>query len=203
MQRISKKEKIIEVGFKHFSKYGYENTTLENIAKECGITKPAIYYHFKSKAHLYKEIVCKYFNELVTQIEESTVNGSEIDRLKSYIFTFGLYLIKHPSFNTIFATEIANGAKNLPNECIGLLSKTLNRLKSILDDGAKNNIFEKTNPFLVQMMIVTTLTSYNTTKPLRKKIAKELNLDEAFEELDFNKIIEEVAKKIIKGIISH
>jgi len=201
MAKISKKEKIIQVGFKHFSKYGYENTTLENIAKECSITKPAIYYHFKNKAHLYKEIICKYFSELVSQIEKTTINGNETDRLKSYIFAFGLYLIKHPSFNTIFATEIANGAKNLPNECIKLLSKTLNGLKSILDDGVKNNIFEKTNPFLVQMMIVTTLTSYNTTKPLRKKIAKELDLDEALEELDFNKIIEEVAKKIVKGLL--
>jgi len=123
----------------------------------------------------------------------------EMDRLDR--LSIGLYLMKHPSFNTIFATEIANGAKNLPNECIKLLSKTLNRLKSILNDGVKNNIFEKTNPFLVQMMIVTTLTSYNTTKPLRKKIAKELDLDETLEELDFNKIIEEVAKKILKGLL--
>ncbi|RLG40983.1 MAG: TetR/AcrR family transcriptional regulator, partial [Thermoproteota archaeon] len=50
MAKISKKELILATAIEHFSRFGYELTTLDSIAKECSITKPAIYYHYKDKA---------------------------------------------------------------------------------------------------------------------------------------------------------
>ena len=53
---MATKEDILQIALKHFANKGYENTTLEDIAKEIDITKPAIYYYFKNKEELYNEI---------------------------------------------------------------------------------------------------------------------------------------------------
>jgi len=199
MARISKKDIIIRKALKYFSLYGYENTSLELIAKDCNITKPAIYYHFKDKAALYKETICVLFLEIATKIEVNCVDGNVIENLEKYIKTFGDFLISHPDFNAIFAREIANGAKTLPLECTKFLSTTLFRLKAILEEGTKEGIFEKENPFMVQMMIVSTLTSYNTSKPLRENVAKVLGTIYA-PEPNFQNVVESLSRKIIKGL---
>ena len=199
MARISKKDTIIKNALKYFSLYGYESTNLELIAKDCNITKPAIYYHFKDKAALYKETICVLFLEIATQIEKNCADGSAVEKLDNYIKTFGDFLISHPAFNAIFAREIANGAKTLPLECTKSLSRTLFKLKDILEDGFKENIFEIENPFMIQMMIVSTLTSYNTSRPLRENVAEVLGIIHA-PEPNFKNIVESLSRKIIKGL---
>jgi len=199
MAKVSKKTIIIQKALKYFSEYGYESTNLELIAKDCDITKPAIYYHFKDKAALYKESICSLFLEIATQIEKNCADGDAVEKLQNYIKTFGDFLISHPDFNAIFAREIANGAKTLPLECTKSLSRTLFKLKEILEDGFKEKVFEIENPFMIQMMIVSTLTSYNTSKPLRENVAEVIGTTHA-PEPNFKNVVESLSKTIIKGL---
>ncbi|GIP23773.1 TetR/AcrR family transcriptional regulator [Paenibacillus sp. J22TS3] len=64
-------EQILQTAYMLFARNGYEKTSLSMIAKEVGISKPAIYYHFPSKEALFTvllDAVCeeirfeKYFN---------------------------------------------------------------------------------------------------------------------------------------------
>lgn len=45
-------EKILDVSLKLFSEKGYEKTTMQDIVKALGMSKGAIYHHFKSKEEL-------------------------------------------------------------------------------------------------------------------------------------------------------
>lgn len=201
MAKKSKKELILTTAIENFSKFGYENTNLDLIAKECSITKPAIYYHYKDKATLYEAVVCSQFSKLAQIIEENTLDGDAKHKLHNYIHTFGSFLISNPTFSSIFAREIASGATTLPLKCSIFLSRTLSRLMQILEEGVTQEIFEEENPFLIQMMIVTTLTSYNTTKPLREKVLSVLKDKSKLLEVEFENIIESLSRKIIKGLL--
>jgi len=200
MAKESKKDLILQVAIANFSKFGYENTNLDLIAKECDITKPAIYYHYKDKATLYEAVICSQFSKLAQIIEENTLGGNTTDKLHNYIHTFGSFLVSNPTFNAIFAREIANGGVTLPSKCSKLLSRTLTRLMQILEEGVQEGTFEDENPFMIQMMIVSTLTSYNTTKPLREKILLSLEDKNRLPEVEFENIIDSLSKKIIKGL---
>lgn len=46
-------KRILEVALSYFSKYGYQGTTLEQIAKEVGIKTPSIYSHFNNKEEIF------------------------------------------------------------------------------------------------------------------------------------------------------
>lgn len=56
------KEKIIQSAFQVFTKKGYQTTTMDDIAKEVGVSKAALYQYFKNKKELLNEIVLSYHN---------------------------------------------------------------------------------------------------------------------------------------------
>lgn len=200
LQKISTKVLIVQNAAEHFSQYGYEATHLEAVAKACGISKPAIYYHFKDKAALYEAVLVKYFSELSQAIEENTLSDDPKVRLSMYVRTFGNYLIATPSFSALFSREIANDAKSLPDSCIIELSKTLNRLLEILEEGEEKGIFHCENPFMIQMMIVTTLSAYLTTKDLRRRVSLVVTEHSGKLDPDIDDVIENLSGKIIKAL---
>jgi len=80
---VSKKEEIIKVASKHFSKYGYDRTSLDEVAKVVGVSKPAIYYHFKDKYALYEAVLCSKFRALVLEIRKVKEISNPKEALKA------------------------------------------------------------------------------------------------------------------------
>jgi AcrR family transcriptional regulator len=54
------KDRIIKAAFKTFTQKGYQQTTMDDIAKELGVSKAALYQYFKNKKALLNEIVLSY-----------------------------------------------------------------------------------------------------------------------------------------------
>jgi len=197
---MSKKEEILKVAARHFSKFGYNAISLDNIAKEVGITKAAIYYHFKDKADLYEGVLLFRLQNLVKHIKDKISSKNPQDRLKEYIEGFGEFLQEYPCFAAILAHEFADNGKNMSKSVAKELSKTLNILTSILNEGIKKDIFEIENPMVVQMMIVSTLIMHQTTKNLRKRVTNFIKDYEILPEPNIKDISKIVAKKILNAI---
>jgi len=198
--KLSTKEQIVKVASDYFSEHGYDATSLESVAKVCGISKPAIYYHFKDKSSLYEAVLVEYFQKLSYYITQHTIEDDPKKNLKMYIRIFGDYLISHKNFCAIFSREIANDAKTLPDSCIVELSKTLETLVSILKDGEQKGVFKCENPFMIQMMVVTTLSAYLTTKDLRKRVSKVLSEYNHQLNPHIDDLIDNLTDKIIKAL---
>lgn len=58
------KDNIIKTALRLFLQKGYEKTSLNHIAREVGITKPAIYHHFKNKDQLFHQVLSFFFEEM-------------------------------------------------------------------------------------------------------------------------------------------
>lgn len=201
IKRRSKKDKILDVAAHLFSQNGYSKTALEEIASECKITKPAIYYHFKDKQELYEAVICKRFALISEKIVIETKNLSPTQAIEAYVKTFGYYLIEDIDFGAIFARELADGANSLPKKCIKNLSIILERLDEILLQGQKLGIFQKENPFMIQLMIVSTLTNYQTTHRLRKDVLAQIDGEKEHINPDLSDIINDLAQKIKKALV--
>ncbi|MBO1626572.1 TetR/AcrR family transcriptional regulator [Bacillus arachidis] len=88
--------RIKAVALSHFARYGYEGTSLANIAQEVGIKKPSIYAHFKGKEELYftcleaalqKDLQC--FTDDMENFSESSTEALLVNLLKGYAKRFG------------------------------------------------------------------------------------------------------------------
>lgn len=74
------KETIIKEAFLLFINNGYDNTSLEDVANKVGITKPAIYYHFKNKDELFSEITDFFLTNMTKMITSYT----ETENIKTF-----------------------------------------------------------------------------------------------------------------------
>ncbi|MFH1335132.1 MAG: TetR/AcrR family transcriptional regulator [Candidatus Zixiibacteriota bacterium] len=58
------KDRITRTALRLFLEKGYERTSLNDIAHQVGITKPAIYHHFKNKDQLFHQVLTLFFEEM-------------------------------------------------------------------------------------------------------------------------------------------
>jgi AcrR family transcriptional regulator len=58
------RERIQAVALELFAEQGYEKTSLREIAERLGVTKAALYYHFKSKEDIVRSFTEDYVHEL-------------------------------------------------------------------------------------------------------------------------------------------
>src|SRR6266480_6812596 len=57
------RERIQAIALELFAEQGYEKTSLREIAERLGVTKAALYYHFKSKEDIVHSFTDDYFAE--------------------------------------------------------------------------------------------------------------------------------------------
>ncbi|WP_129595761.1 TetR/AcrR family transcriptional regulator [Anaerophilus nitritogenes] len=100
---------ILDVSTKLFLEKGYENTTMGDIVADLGgLTRGAIYHHFKNKEEILEAVMTRMFSEnnLLAKIEqEKNVTGlQKIKKLIMYsltsteqqqLYTFSLSLMKN------------------------------------------------------------------------------------------------------------
>jgi len=88
MKETKKKSKIIEQSKELFEKFGYQKTTLTNIAESIGYVKSAIYYYFSGKEEIFAALVKKEAEDFLEKLIK-TVAKSELpsEQLRLYIDT--------------------------------------------------------------------------------------------------------------------
>jgi AcrR family transcriptional regulator len=179
------KDKIIQTAKTEFSKKGYENTSLENIAKKCGITKAAIYYYFKSKRELYNVIFQESFKKITFHLE-----GNVQKDLENYIEITGRFFKEDREIAKLFAMELANETVHLNDETLKIMSKLLKTVVNAVKDS-------DVNPFYLQTVIISSLITYANTLKVRERVSSIVNCKTLNPEFD---IVEEM-KLMIKNYL--
>ncbi|HIP42525.1 MAG TPA: TetR/AcrR family transcriptional regulator [Aquifex aeolicus] len=96
-RRSDTKGKILEAALKLFSRKGFRETTVKDIAKEVGITEGAIYRHFNSKDEIIHDLLISITTELKEAIAKSIEKGeSEEEIFKNIIETLIDYAFNKP-----------------------------------------------------------------------------------------------------------
>jgi TetR/AcrR family acrAB operon transcriptional repressor len=66
---------LLDAALKVFSKQGYAATKLEDIARQAGVTRGAIYWHFGSKVELYNVLVNETWKHIDEMIDRAVDEG--------------------------------------------------------------------------------------------------------------------------------
>jgi AcrR family transcriptional regulator len=71
----SVRDQIVEAAEAHFSRYGYEKTTVSDLAKAIGFSKAYIYKFFDSKQAIGEAICAKTLSAIVAAVEEAVADA--------------------------------------------------------------------------------------------------------------------------------
>ncbi|MFO7974015.1 MAG: TetR/AcrR family transcriptional regulator [Candidatus Hydrogenedentota bacterium] len=61
--------RLLEGALTVFSEKGYEGASVREIIEEAGVTRPVLYYYFKNKEDLFRQLVRKYLAEMVKEMD--------------------------------------------------------------------------------------------------------------------------------------
>ena len=93
-------DRLLAVAGELFMRQGYENTAMEQIAEQCGLTRGALYHHFKSKDGILEALCAKHYDGLYgcfDAIMEDTVSPA-VDRLAAFVVVQRGYEDANPAF---------------------------------------------------------------------------------------------------------
>ena len=83
--RSQKRKKIIDKAWELFAKNGYEETKVEDITKDLGISKGSFYTYFATKEELLYEILGKIKKEIIENLENINVDQTPEKVLEDYV----------------------------------------------------------------------------------------------------------------------
>jgi len=83
--RSQKRKKIIDKAWELFAKNGYEETKVEDITKDLGISKGSFYTYFATKEELLYEVLGKIKKEVIEKLENINVDQTPEKVLEDYV----------------------------------------------------------------------------------------------------------------------
>lgn len=105
----SARRRILQSALRQFADAGYAATSVADIAAAAGVTKPALYYHFGSKAGLYQSIVDFAHDERYRLMQEAVTSGKTVrEKLVAVLAVLFAFLGRNREVMRIaFATAFA------------------------------------------------------------------------------------------------
>lgn len=116
---VQTRQAILEAALKTFGKKGYTGSSLEAVAKEAGMTRGAIYWHFKNKLELLSAVIqkCRRKSEIrLNRILDSP--QSPLNKVRHLICEFFLIVSEEEEFRVVEEIKVFKSQKK----------KELNRL---------------------------------------------------------------------------
>ncbi len=85
---MNTRERILQVAVKLFAKNGYAATSMSDIAKELGVSKPALYKHYKSKQEIFDSILERMSQMDYERAKENEMPEGTIEEMtEKYVHT--------------------------------------------------------------------------------------------------------------------
>jgi AcrR family transcriptional regulator len=140
-----RQKQIIAAAQKVILRYGSEHVTIKRIAKEVGISEPAIYRHFRSKRDILSLMIDNIENTLITGIKIKSTGKSFTFETLEGVFQHHISRIiqrKGVSFQVI-AEIISLGDKKLNRKVFALIDNYTARIKDVLEKGMKAGILKQ------------------------------------------------------------
>ena len=132
---------IMESASRLFFKLGYQETSMEDIAREIGVTKGTLYLYFKNKEELLYE-VCKKNLRLLEDSLNKLVSADILEGAKSF-FSSELELPEHLRFHWIFALGEINKNQRVRKILIESYESYVKTISSRIDDLKRKGLVSK------------------------------------------------------------
>jgi AcrR family transcriptional regulator len=153
----ARRRAIVLAAARVFAQKGYDAATMDDVASQLGVSKVAIYYHFRSKEALHREIRVIAISDSIERLKTIMSRGEPpeptlravIRDLVSHVFAdLDKYVILSRSFNRI-SGQVDKGILDLQR-------RYRHFVVTILEDGIRQGIFADRDPHLMALTLIRT-----------------------------------------------
>jgi len=164
------RERLLAAAAAEFAARGFDGAKVDRIAARARINKAMLYYHFHSKAALYRDILRQMFGTVAGAVTAVHAQGGPADvQLRRFIEAIARAAEGSPHFPAMWLREIAEGGRHLDESIVLEMRRVIEILGRILHAGRRAGIFGPVNPFVTQIGIVAPLMFFSASAPIRER----------------------------------
>jgi AcrR family transcriptional regulator len=165
------RDRLFVAAATEFAAKGFAGASVDRIAGAARLNKAMIYYHFKSKADLYREILRDMFSAVERRVAETAASAvTPEDKVRGFVAAIAAEAEARPHFPPIWFREIADGGTHLDGATVRHIAGVVKTLAGIVAEGVAAGRFRPVNPLLIQAAIVAPLLLYFASGGLRLRI---------------------------------
>lgn len=140
------KDNIFEAAIKVFSKSGYDSATMDEVAKEAGVAKGTLYYHFNSKEALFYFVVQRGIDLIKSDIEDMVKDIKDpVEKIKTMLRVQLEYVYENKDLFRVIISHVW-GKENQHDEIREQIKGLININSDLIDKNvADNKLFNYDN----------------------------------------------------------
>lgn len=156
------RERLLDEALLLFAKKGFEATSVREIVDAADVTRPTLYYHFRSKEGLYLELV----ERLCTTVEDMTLRSlvpqeTARGRLRAFVLNILESVIEDASIQRHFFTIVLDPRRTMLSAFHERMRNFIAAiLEVLLEDGVAGGEFEIDDVDLVRKAISAYVVSF-------------------------------------------
>ena len=135
------RQQILETAQRLFADIGYDATSLQMIADELGLTKAAVYYHFRAKSEILHATMRPGILRLEALLDEAAAIHGRRARIEYLVNGFVDFLVEHRQYAVMAATDPAAKRNKLAGEQATMRQRALTVLFGDHPTGAERLSF--------------------------------------------------------------
>ncbi|UVE16314.1 TetR/AcrR family transcriptional regulator [Pseudomonas sp. LS44] len=193
--RERNKEQILRAASEEFADKGFAATKTSDIAAKAGLPKPNVYYYFKSKENLYREVLESIVEPLLAASLPFNEEGHPAHVLKAYIRSKIRISRELPSASKVFASEIMHGAPHLSSEQTEQLNLQAKHNIDCLQRWIDQGLMAKVDPHHLLFSIWAATQTYADFDWQISSVTGKAKLDDA----DYEAAAETIIRLVLKG----
>jgi TetR/AcrR family transcriptional regulator len=179
------RERIVAAAAKEFAARGYAGANIDRIARAARRNKAMIYYHFDSKAALYRAILNDMFGAVHAAVAAVAASGAApADKVRGYVAAIAAEADARPHFPPIWLREIAEGGQHIDAATVAHVHGVLASLQAIVDEGTRAGRFRPIPPLMLHGGIIAPLLFFFATRRVRERLDRTGTLGSAALHID-------------------
>ena len=135
------RQQILATAQRLFTELGYDATSLQMIADELGLTKAAVYYHFRAKSEILHAAMQPGIQRLEVLLDEAAAIRGRGTRIEHLVDGFTDFLVEHRHYATMASTDPAAKRNKLDGKKVTLAQRALTVLFGDNPTGAERLAF--------------------------------------------------------------
>ena len=169
----SSRSRILSSAAGEFAARGFAGASVDRIARAARVNKAMIYYHFRSKAALYREILRDMFEAVGADVRLVADSAAEPEeKVRRFVQTIADAAEDRPHFPAIWLREVAEGATRLDEPTLRYASGVVHTLQGIVDEGRASGRFVAMNTLMLHFGIIAPLMLYLASASVRARLLR-------------------------------
>ncbi len=167
------RDRLFAAAAAEFAARGFAGASVDRIARAARANKAMIYYHFKSKAALYRAILRDLFAAVDVRVQATLASGLSLDeKVRAFVEAIALEAEARPHFPPIWFREIADEGTHLDPATTAHIANVVKALAALIAEGVAARRFQPANPLIVHAGIIGPLLLYFASAKLRVRLER-------------------------------